>query len=324
MSATKENVDYDREAAIATLSPEELEAINSPDLSEDEVEILREVAGESSQEEAEPEAEETEKDAAEGDAKDGVEASSAEERKEAKKSETNEVPELPDAPIDVPIEEVEEETGPVYKASVPDDLNEKLKDLENRADDLAKKLKDGEIEIDDFIAQTRKISDERAELEALRVEARLTEQINRQNAEYQWQRTVKSFLREVKAKEGIDYLSDQDKASKLDAFVKALASEPTNADKPMRWFLEQAHKAAKAVLGIQDREPPAKAQKEQPANRRAPVKEIPKTLAHVPGGDGPGDVADEFAELDKLTGEAYEAALARLTPAQRERYLSAV
>src|SRR3546814_18082157 len=47
------------------------------------------------------------------------------------------------------------------------------------------------------------------------------------------------------------------------------------------------------------------------------------TLANVPGGAGPGDVVGEFANRDSLDGEELEAAIGRLTPAQRERYAKA-
>jgi hypothetical protein len=40
----------------------------------------------------------------------------------------------------------------------------------------------------------------------------------------------------------------------------------------------------------------------------------------VPGGDGPGDVEGEFAHLDALEGEALESAIAKMSPAQREKF----
>jgi hypothetical protein len=57
--------------------------------------------------------------------------------------------------------------------------------------------------------------------------------------------------------------------------------------------------------------------------RTPPVDAVPATLANVPGGDGPGDVEGEFADVLALDGMAYEAAIARMTPTQRERFLRA-
>jgi len=61
------------------------------------------------------------------------------------------------------------------------------------------------------------------------------------------------------------------------------------------------------------------------ASRKSPIDAAPKTLAQVPGGNGPGDVdGNEFSDVDRLTGDAQEAAIAKMTPAQRERYMSGV
>ena len=57
------------------------------------------------------------------------------------------------------------------------------------------------------------------------------------------------------------------------------------------------------------------------AARKPPIDAAPKGLAHVPGGDGPGDVASEFADVDNLVGDALDDAIARMTPERRERYM---
>lgn len=48
-----------------------------------------------------------------------------------------------------------------------------------------------------------------------------------------------------------------------------------------------------------------------------------KTLAGLPQADSESVSGDPFAKLDSLQGEEYEAALERLTPAQRDAYLTA-
>ena len=57
------------------------------------------------------------------------------------------------------------------------------------------------------------------------------------------------------------------------------------------------------------------------AKRKPPVDAAPKTLAQVPGSDGPGDVGSEFADIEALDGMEYEDAIARMSPAQREKFL---
>ncbi len=51
----------------------------------------------------------------------------------------------------------------------------------------------------------------------------------------------------------------------------------------------------------------------------------PAIAAQVPGSDGPGDVdGNEFSDVDRLTGDTQEAAIAKMSAAQRDRYMAGV
>jgi hypothetical protein len=150
--------------------------------------------------------------------------------------------------------------------------------------------------------------------------------MTQQSAQTQWQNTINKSMVEFAKPEngGIDYRKDADKAADLDQFVKVLANRTENSDKPMDWFLTEAHKRVKALHGVATAEKkvdPAAAAKVANDARKPPIGSAPATLAQVPGGDGPGDVAGEFADLDALEGEALEGAIAKLTPAQREKWV---
>lgn len=320
------NDEYDRDAALATLSPEERAALEDDGLTDEERNALQNIAGQGD-DEGDDNGEEGDADADAGDedGDDDGDAGAADEDGDDDAGASSGADDQGAQADDVE-EDQDDDTGPVYEAALPKDFEERVQALDTRADELAAKFKAGEIDGDQFIAETRKIADERAELEAMRTEVRVAERLNAQNAQHQWARAVKTFMKEVKAAEGIDYAKDPEKAEKFDLFVKALAGDPKNEGKSFKWYLGQAHKATKAVLGLPDK-PAAGGQKPaapaKPAGRKPPTAAVPKNLAQVPGSDGPGDVGgDEFAELDRLTGEAYEQALARLTPAQRERYLA--
>jgi hypothetical protein len=100
------------------------------------------------------------------------------------------------------------------------------------------------------------------------------------------------------------------------------ANEPANEDKSMEWFLNQAHKWVMFNRDIKPaKQAPADPKKAAAEKRKPDLSGLPQTLADVPGADGPGDVASEFASLDSLDGEALESAIARMSPTQRERYL---
>jgi hypothetical protein len=145
-----------------------------------------------------------------------------------------------------------------------------------------------------------------------------------QTAEQQWAFTVRRFMSATaKAEGGIDYVKDAEKNADLDLFVKALARDEKNSDKPAEWFLSEAHRRVQAMHGIATKPTPAPTLEKPAASRKPPIDAAPKTLAQVPGGDGPGDVdGNEFADVDRLTGDAQEEAIRRMTPSQRERYMS--
>lgn len=227
-----------------------------------------------------------------------------------------------------------------YRAELPADHAEKKAELQQATDDLRAKFKSGEIEVDDYEAERSKLDEQRRALDRAETKAEISSEIQTQSIEQQWFAAVDRQIVEATKPEngGINYRADTDKMADLDAFVKTLAARKENEDKPMEWFLKEAHKR---VLSLHDIKPQAKADAADPAaiaaaaeakkeavkaavdKRKPPVDAVPPSLAHVPGADAAGDMGgDEFADLDKLEGIELEAAVARLSPGQREKYLA--
>lgn len=232
----------------------------------------------------------------------------------------------PAAVVDAPAAEVEEESPvvetrkAVYRAELPADYEAKVQALADEDADLAAKFKTGEIDFDEFRALSTELNNKRHDLSMAKVKAEIAAEMGEQTAESTWQETIDSFMSKALKDEQIDYRKDKPKEKDLDLFVKALAADEDNADKPMAWFLTEAHRMVRAKHGIQA---PAASKPGKPT-RPAPVAQVPKTLAGVPGTDGPGDLGgDEFQDLDRLEGLELEDAVAKLTPAAREKYLSA-
>ena len=94
-----------------------------------------------------------------------------------------------------------------------------------------------------------------------------------------------------------------------------LAAQPDNAGKDFADLIEDAHKMVKAMRGVQT---PAKAA--APAQERKPAGDAPVTLRSLPSASTPntGGVIEQIA---RLKGPAYEAAYAKLTPAQQAALL---
>ena len=144
----------------------------------------------------------------------------------------------------------------------------------------------------EYVAELSKITEQRDALVAARIKAEISQEMTEQASAREWQQAVNRFIDLVAKNEQVDYRTDAARAKDLDTFVKVLANDPENAQQSSEWFLQEAHKLVNArrggtVTATMDDPPPPK---ERPAPRKPDLKAVPKTLAHVPGSDGPGDV----------------------------------
>jgi len=206
-----------------------------------------------------------------------------------------------------------------YSVELPEDFDDQLKANKTAAGDLRKKFNDGDLDQAEYDAALDALQDAREGMLELRARARISAEMRQQSEQDAWANTINTFVADAasKAELGIvDYKKDAAKQADLDVFVKALAAAKGNESKPMRWFLEEAHRRVVALHSV----PTAK--KAPDPKRRPDASEVVQNLADVPGGAGDADPASsEFAELDKLTGPAYERALAAMPQDKRDRYL---
>lgn len=303
--------------ALATLTPEEREAIESSDMSPEELAAMQRIAGESDDDD----------DDDDDDSDASSSAAPVEGKGAADTTPADDAPTKADAPAPAPTRQAANR----YEAPLPADYDTKVQELAEREAELKRKFRSGEMEFDDFETQRAELLTERETLTIARTKAEISQEMTAQSAQQAWQSTVDSFLTKTAQDSGLDYRKDAEKMDDLDQFVKTLAAKSTNADKPMEWFLQEAHRRVQALHGMSATAPtPApktdtKAAANKPAStsRTPPVDAVPTTLANVPGGDGPGDVEGEFADVLALDGMAYETAIARMTPTQRERFLRA-
>lgn len=282
--------------ALATLTPEEREAIEGSDINDDDLDAIKKIADT--------------QDDADDDGDDGDAAGDP-------------PPDTGAAAAPQPVEEPQPAViTPRYDAQLPSDYDEQIRALKDRDAELRQKFKDGEIDIDERDAGLAELSSQREGLLVARAKAEISQEMTQQTAQGQWQAEINKAIARAAKDDGIDYRKDQVKAADWDQFVRVLAANPANSDKPMDWFLAEAHKRVMALHGVTKPTPtPTDPVADARARRKAPIDAAPKTLAQVPGSDGPGDVADEFVDIMALEGQAYEDAIARMSPAQREKFL---
>jgi hypothetical protein len=236
----------------------------------------------------------------------------------------------PAAPAPAPAANAEPASAPaaesaVYKAELPADFDAQVGALSEREADIKRQFAGGDIDLDKFTDEIAALSKDREALNSLKIKAEISQEMNAQQAQASWVATVNRNIDAFAKTDGIDYRTDDAKSGDLDNFVKALAQNPANNDKSMDWFIQEAHKRVMALHGLTKPAAPTVDPKtaiaDANAKRTTSPAAAPATLAHVPGGDGPGDIGGEFASIESLSGEQYEAAIAAMTPAQRERFL---
>ena len=217
--------------------------------------------------------------------------------------------------------EREEKFRPTYQADVPADIDQRLSGIDTDIDALTAQFKAGDIDFDEHQAQTRALEATRRDLSNAKTKAEISREMSTQAANQEWQFTVKSFMKNTAKDGGTDYQKDPVKHADLDSFVKILAHNPAHEGRDQEWFLHEAHKRVNALHGV------AQAASKTPiadakAARKVDLSNAPKSLSQVPGSDGPGDIGDEFASIDALSGDKLEQAIARMSPAQRDKYMS--
>lgn len=301
---------------LATLDPEERAAFEpDPDADADE---LRAIAGE---------------DAYDGSDDDADDDST--EQKDAEALESTNAPgpapvegkgakDVPPADDEAPAAAAPSEVASVYRADLPSDYDAQLQSIKDEDAALRQKFKDGEIDIDERDAGLAELSERREQLLVARAKAEISQEMTQQTTATQWQATINRAVSEFARPEngGIDYRKDPVKAQDWDQFVRVLAAKPEHSDKPMDWFLQEAHKRVMALHGVERKAlSPRDAMADAKSKRKPPMDGAPLTLAQVPGSDGPGDVGDEFSDVMALDGLEFEQAIARMSPAQREKFM---
>lgn len=220
-----------------------------------------------------------------------------------------------------------EQAAQMYRAELPADFDTRVAAITTRTAEIQQKFNDGEIDLAERDAELGKVNADRDELNRVRARVESLQEINAQNAQATWQRQIATFMSNAaKDAGGIDYRTDAAKAKDLDKYVKILAADEDNEARDGAWFLAEAHKLVKNKYGIADVPKPAKTDAQRIADaktaRKPALDSAPKNLAGVPGGDGPGDVEGEFADVEALEGQELEDAIARMTPAQRVKFLA--
>lgn len=235
------------------------------------------------------------------------------------------------SPVDV---DEPEDAQAIYKVELPEDFDAQLQAAKAKESEAWQAFEDGSIDRVELQQRLNEANAEAQRLNNLQVKAEVAREMQQQAEAKAAQKAALVIIKQGK-EQGIDYTADDAKWQDLRAFADQV--ERRNPGKPVDWVLAEAHKRVLALYGVSASTPPAPpppppppapkpadAKKAALEARKPDLSGAPRDLSQVPGGEGPGDVSAEFSDILALEGDAYEAALARMTPAQRDRFMQVV
>lgn len=241
---------------------------------------------------------------------------------EAEADDADEVEEEQDAAEDDAADEVvepeaEDAAAPEAKpepepAQVVEAMPSALDKLEADLADVKKQFDDGDISIDEYI-------DAKSALERKIVKAELKAEMAQEAASKSWGQSQEEFLGKH------EYLRDEVIYGAFAMQVNKLLADPKSASMTDEALLAAAKAKVDSAFGRKPGEPePPKG--ESPIRKAkkdaADTSKTPITLQGIPAAAPADDVdGNRFAYLDRLTGEAYEAAIAKLSDEDRNRWL---
>ena len=186
---------------------------------------------------------------------------------------------------------------------------------------LAKKFDDGELSTAEYVTQRDAENAKLAQLERekMRVDNRAEERTR--YFALTWNVAQQSFF--SAPANGEFYKAGSDQAKEFNSLVAELGTSPRFANHTHAQFLaaidrivRPLYPAATPAVAATPPAPPAPAAK----GRVPDLSKVPPTLSAVPPADRSSEGAGEFSHIDKLTGEAYEKAIASMTKDQRARW----
>lgn len=217
--------------------------------------------------------------------------------------------------------EAEEERAPppLLKADLPEDVEDRLKEIATSREELDTKFDDGELTTKEYRQEMAKLDRSEREIEQKQFKAQIAQEMHQQQQQQAWLDTVNDFL-----DANPEYREKPLLFNTLDMVVKEVASDEASANLTGRQILSKAHAQIQEQLGIGQtgQQDSGKAKK---AGKRSI--DAPPTLGRVPAAESNDPTkGGKWSKLDALMDDdplAYEAELEKMSEADREAYFAA-
>jgi hypothetical protein len=225
----------------------------------------------------------------------------------------------PDA--EVVVEEAEpvaiEDTAvrPTYESPEARDFDAERKALRQSKADVQKQWSDGELSDEEYSAKTSEVDDKLDTLLTLKVQAETIENLNRQAVIQTQQQALQAISAASKKAGELDY-SDAKVATAYDRMLGAVMADPDNGGKAFAELAQLAHDALCTTRGVKR----SVAQNtDAPKPRDTP--KMPTTLRGLPNAASSNTGGDRLEMLGRLSGQAYQEAFNKLSPAEKASLL---
>lgn len=211
--------------------------------------------------------------------------------------------------------------APILIIQAPEDAAEKLKQIGIDKAALIEKWEAGEVTGKEYQTQIDALNEQQFDIKSQVRDAELAQKMEDQRIQNQWIADSNRFL--------IEHPEYQDKNGEryklMNETIMAIARMPSNASLSNEKALAKAHRMVQMEMG------------ELPAASTTPAKTVtqhvvpkpvvPPNVGNLPAAAMNDTSGGEFASLDALAKsgnvDAYEAAVEKMTEAQRARYLRA-
>lgn len=221
-----------------------------------------------------------------------------------------------DATVDAP----RVQPVPLIRAEVPADIEAQKTAIETQRDEIAQKFEDGDMTAREFQAENRKLDKQDNDLDWLVRKAELSAETTQAQTEATWYKSTSDFLADHP-----EIMKNELVYNAFDAVVRKITGDKANHGLSDRKQLEKAHAEWAEALGITV-DPAAKpAADKKPAVAAKAKRDLPPNLGTVPAATASETDDGKYAALDRLIETdplAYEAALAKMTPAESDAYLA--
>lgn len=207
-----------------------------------------------------------------------------------------------------------------YKAEPVENFDAQIQDIADQKKALRVQLTNGDIDMDAYEDAKDALVAKEQGLREQNLKATIAAEQSEQNAQARWTWEQERFF----ADKTNSIYNDKYLMGMLDMAIKDLAQTPANAQRSAPWFLQEADKLVRERTGNQrdvTATPKIDPKKETESKRKPDLSKVPKSLAGLPAAELPDTGEEEFAHLEKLDGLKLEAAIAKLSPSQLNRYL---